>query len=193
MANSSIPPSSEHPHSQPVRKLTQGKRRKKGGQKGHKRHIRELIPSAQCKKCHRFRPLNCQRCGGDLGSVYIPSKRHQFWEIPEIKPLVYEYQLHRGHCHCCGHNGCIATCQCTGSAAQVCCFQGFPDDALSPKQALCVGILYRSARLPVQLGLDRQDSELGRSNARKAIRITSRRLGSAKAALRGRITDQGKP
>jgi len=32
--------------------------------------------------------------------------RHQVWEIPEIKPLVTEYQRHRLNCPCCG----ISTC-----------------------------------------------------------------------------------
>lgn len=28
--------------------------------------------------------------------------RHQVWELPKIQPIIDEYQLHRGHCSCCG-------------------------------------------------------------------------------------------
>ena len=43
--NSSLPPSTEHPHAKPVRKPNTGKKRKQGGQKGHKKHSRELVPT----------------------------------------------------------------------------------------------------------------------------------------------------
>jgi transposase len=32
--------------------------------------------------------------------------RHQVWELPEIKPLISEHQLHRLHCPCCGTSTC---------------------------------------------------------------------------------------
>ena len=47
-------------------------------------------------------PEQCRRCGGDLQADPSPPKRHQVWELPEIKPLVDEYQLFRGHCAYCG-------------------------------------------------------------------------------------------
>src|SRR5688572_16474566 len=53
--NSSLPPSSEHPHAKPPRKQDQqGPRKKRGGQPGHAKHERPLIPTAQC---HRVVPL----------------------------------------------------------------------------------------------------------------------------------------
>ena len=100
--NSSVPPSTEHPHAKPKRKQLPGKKRKQGGQKGHKRHSRELIPSEDCANVIACEPEQCRRCGGDLQADPSPPKRHQVWELPEIKPLVDEYQLFRGHCACCG-------------------------------------------------------------------------------------------
>ncbi len=47
--SSSIPPSSEHPHGKPSRKLSKRRIRKQGGQEGHKRHLRELVPIEQCQ------------------------------------------------------------------------------------------------------------------------------------------------
>jgi transposase len=42
--NSSVPPSSEHPHGKPLRKPCKRRVRKQGGQEGHERHLRELVP-----------------------------------------------------------------------------------------------------------------------------------------------------
>jgi len=100
--NSSLPPSTEHPHAKPKRKSSPGTKRKQGGQKGHKRHSRELIPSEQCTQVIVCQPEGCRRCGGELQPESSPAHRHQIWELPEIRPLVDEYQLFRGHCACCG-------------------------------------------------------------------------------------------
>ncbi len=100
--NSSIPPSTEHPHAKPKRKPSPGKKRKQGGQQGHKRHSRELIPSEDCTNVIPRLPEGCRRCGGDLQPDHSPPRRHQVWDLPEIKPIVDEYQLFRGHCACCG-------------------------------------------------------------------------------------------
>ncbi len=100
--NSSLPPSTDHPHGRPEPKKKPGKRRKQGGQKGRKRHLRELIPSVDCKDVFPCKPTACRRCGGELQDDPSEPLRHQIWELPEIKPLVFEYQLFRGHCSCCG-------------------------------------------------------------------------------------------
>lgn len=100
--NSSLPPSSEHPHAKPKRKPAPGKKRKQGGQKGHQRNVRELIPSNQCNEVIPCKPTNCRRCGGQLQSDAAEPTRHQVWDLPPIEPIVIEYQLHRGHCRCCG-------------------------------------------------------------------------------------------
>jgi hypothetical protein len=101
-SNSSLPPSTVHPHAKPKRKRTPGKKRKQGGQKGHKRHLRELIPSEQCTTVTPCHPEACRRCGGDLQPDASEPKRHQVWDLPPIQPIVDEYQLHRGYCPCCG-------------------------------------------------------------------------------------------
>jgi transposase len=100
--NSSLPPSTEHPHAKPTRKPPAGKRRKQGGQKGHKRHLRELVPVEDCTHVIPCLPSGCRRCGGALQPDGTPPRRHQVWDLPEIKPLIDEYQLFRGHCPCCG-------------------------------------------------------------------------------------------
>lgn len=100
--NSSLPPSTEHPHAKPKRKQVPGKKRKPGGQKGHKRHLRELIPSEQCAQVIPCIAESCRRCGGQLQADDSAPIRHQVWDLPPIKPIVIEYRRHRGHCPCCG-------------------------------------------------------------------------------------------
>ena len=46
--NSSVPPSASHPHAKPDRKRPRSKR-KRGGQPGHPKAERALIPTEQCQ------------------------------------------------------------------------------------------------------------------------------------------------
>jgi len=97
-----VPPSTEHPHAKPKRKTVPGTKRKQGGQKGHKRHSRDLVPSQDCANIIPCLPEGWRRCGGDLQPDNTPPTRHQVWDLPEIQPIIDEYQLFRGHCPCCG-------------------------------------------------------------------------------------------
>ena len=100
--NSSLPPSTEHPHAKPTRKPATSAKRKQGGQKGHKRHLRELIATEQCSTVTPCYPDACRRCGGELEPDDSTPQRHQVWDLPPIQPIVDEIQLFRGHCACCG-------------------------------------------------------------------------------------------
>jgi transposase len=106
--NSSLPPSTQHPHAKPKRPKRGGKKRKRGGQKGHKKHHRELIPPEQCDEIFPLQPDACRRCGTPLEGIDVEPIRHQVWELPEIKPIVTEYQLHRLTCPCCGITTCAS-------------------------------------------------------------------------------------
>jgi transposase len=103
-ANSSKPPSSTHPHDKPTPKKPKSKRQR-GGQPGHDKHARPLIPVEQCAAVIPLVPSACRRCGQALTGVDREPLRHQVWELPEIKPIVTEYQRHRLVCTC----GC-STC-----------------------------------------------------------------------------------
>ena len=103
--NSSLPPSVEHPHAKPASRKEQGGK-KRGGQPGHAKHERALIPVEQCTHVVPLVPETCRRCGGPLAGSDPEPLRHQVWEIPEIKPLVTEYQRHRLTCPCCSTSTC---------------------------------------------------------------------------------------
>lgn len=103
--NSSLPPSSEHPHAKPPRDKP-GSKKKRGGQPGHPKHERPLIPPEQCQEVVSLKPEKCRRCGEELAGSDPEPLRHQVWEIPPIQPVVTEYQLHRLTCPCCRESTC---------------------------------------------------------------------------------------
>lgn len=127
--NSSKPSGSEHPHAKPARRKPSGKKKKQGGQQGHKRTIREPIPTEQCDYVVPCTPDSCRGCGGQLQPSSLDALRHQVWELPPIKPVVTEYQLQRGHCSRCG----ITTC---GDLPA-----GVPSGQCGPRLAAFTGLL----------------------------------------------------
>ena len=102
--NSSKPPSSTHPHAK-VPPPKPKSRRARGGQPGHDKHERDLIPTEQCQAVVPCVPTACRRCCKPLTGTDPEPIRHQVWELPEIQPIVTEYQQHRLVCSC----GC-STC-----------------------------------------------------------------------------------
>lgn len=103
--NSSLPPSTQHPHARPPRSEPKSKK-KRGGQPGHPKHERALIPTEDCTAVVPLRPAACRRCGTTLAGDDPQPLRHQVWDLPEINPLVTEYQRHRLCCPGCGESTC---------------------------------------------------------------------------------------
>ena len=100
--NASLPPSSEHPHTKKRMPKRKSSGRKRGGQKGHTKHQRTLVPSEQVTETITLRPPHCRRCGQNLQGNDPDPLRHQIFELPEIQPVITEYQRHRLWCSCCG-------------------------------------------------------------------------------------------
>jgi len=101
-SNSSKPPSSDPPSVKPAPpKLPSGQ--KKGGQPGHRRHIRPELPpdtvvdlrADTCGHCH------ARLCGRDPEPLV-----HQVIELPPVRPHVTEYRRHRLECPRCGRHAC---------------------------------------------------------------------------------------
>jgi len=84
--NSSLPPSSQHPHARPQRpKPKSGKKR--GGQPGHAKHERPLIPTEECNHVESCKPEECRRCGTKLSGNDPQPLRHQVWGLPTQEHL----------------------------------------------------------------------------------------------------------
>ena len=97
--NSSAPPGSQHPHAKPApRRKPSG--RKPGGQPGHERHVRPLLPVEECTEVVVLVPEVCRGCDAPLAGVDPEPLRHQVWDMPEVRPTVVEYQRHRLQCEC---------------------------------------------------------------------------------------------
>ncbi len=106
-SNSSLPPSSDRFHGKrrPPAPPDQP-RKKRGGQHGHPRHQRLLVPSDQVQRTIPCVPNACRRCGRPLSGTDPAPLRHQVAELPVVRPEVVEYQLHRLTCSCCHTSTC---------------------------------------------------------------------------------------
>jgi len=103
--NSSLPPSTQHPHARPQPPQRKS-RNKRGGQPGHAKHERPLLPTEHCDDMQPLKPTECRRCGGKLSGSDPEPLRQQVWELPEIRAHVSEYQRHRLTCRRCGETTC---------------------------------------------------------------------------------------
>jgi transposase len=97
--NSSLPPSTQHPHAKPTPTRPRP-RKKRGGQPGHPKHTRPLLPTDDCDGVVTLAPTTCRRCRRTLAGIDPTPLRHQVWELPEVKPVVTEYRRHRLTCRC---------------------------------------------------------------------------------------------
>jgi transposase len=106
-SNSSLPPSSDRFHGKrrPPPPPDQP-RKKRGGQPGHPRHQRLLVPPDQVREIIPCKPTTCRRCGKPLTGSDADPLRHQVAELPVVVPDVVEYQRHRLICPCCPTSTC---------------------------------------------------------------------------------------
>lgn len=98
--NSSKPPSSDPPTVTRESKAPSG--RKPGGQPGHKRHTRVLLPLEKVRSVTDCKPQRCGDCNHRLRGADPEPYRHQVAELPKVEPLVDEYRLHTLACEHCG-------------------------------------------------------------------------------------------
>jgi transposase len=98
--NSSKPPSSDPPHlkRQPPRTAS---KRKRGGQPGHKRAIRPMVAPERLAGVVECVPAACRSCGEALAGADPTPQPHQVAELPDVRPDVVEYRLHRLTCPSC--------------------------------------------------------------------------------------------
>lgn len=104
-SNSSKPPSSDGPAAKPkARPPKKSKKRKRGGQPGHKGKNRELIPIDGVDLVEEILPAVCRHCHKPLVAGGNPEEgkyfRYQVLDIPEAKPHVTEYRLRCVRCEC---------------------------------------------------------------------------------------------
>lgn len=108
--NSSKPPSSDPPMSRQERRKLARERakeslRKAGGQPGHEGKHRQMAPPEQVDETFEHLPERCSGCGHGFGGEEQRIGEpviHQKWELPPIRPLIFEHRLARLRCPGCG-------------------------------------------------------------------------------------------
>jgi transposase len=138
--NSSKPPSTDPPTRKRKPPLPPSGR-KRGGQPGHRRHDRPLVPPDQVDEVVECRPSHCAACAAALADNDPEPLRRQVAEIPPIRPHVIEYRQHTLTCRRCGGST-------TGEPPP-----GTPAGAFGPRLSAMVGLLsgvYRLGKRPVR-------------------------------------------
>ncbi len=106
-SNSSKPPSSDGPAAKArPRPRIKSKKRRPGGQPGHKGKTREMLPVEQVDEVINLFPALCDGCQApfntELGGCTVAGEpeRRQVTDIPPVQPHVTEYRLHSLRCSC---------------------------------------------------------------------------------------------
>ena len=104
--NSSLPPSANPPGA-PKPVVKKKSKRKRGGQRGHPPHLKQLLPPERVDHVVPFVPAQCEHCTARLPAEAGPDDpeptRFQVVELPPIVVEVTEYQGHARTCGDCGH------------------------------------------------------------------------------------------
>jgi transposase len=98
--NTSRPPSSDAPGTRRQPKKPTGRR--PGGQPGHKKHERALVPPEQVQHVVELVPEECRGCKRRLRGKDSAPRRHQVVEVPPLSAIVTEYRCHALQCTDCG-------------------------------------------------------------------------------------------
>ena len=114
--NSGKPPSTDSPRQEAERKKAaerkqaakaitrpSKKRRKPGGQPGHAKLTRRLVPPAEVDRHHDCIPERCECCKLKLRGRDPDPQLHQVFHLPEVRPTVDQYALHALQCTDCEH------------------------------------------------------------------------------------------
>jgi transposase len=179
--NSSRPPSSDPPHVKPPPPKSKSGR-KRGGQPGHKRQQRPLVPPEQVRQTIPLKPPACRKCGHNLQGDDPQPRRHQVAEIPPIQPDVTEYQLHRLTCTQCGTRTCASLPE------------GVPAGAFGPRLQAVLAVLaggYRLGKRPIrQLAQDLFGLSISTGMVAKLEQSTSAALERPMAELEDYVRTQ---
>ena len=97
---SSKPPSSDKPRRKREKKGKLPSGKKRGAQPGHKGSHRQPKPPGEVSEFRVHKPEACGHCGAALTGEDANPYRWQVTEIPPVKPIVTEHQIHTLRCTC---------------------------------------------------------------------------------------------
>ena len=143
--NSSKPPSSD-PIGMKRKPPAPPSGKKRGGQPGHRKAQRDLVPPEKVRETIHCKPTACRRCGQELSGIDPTPLIHQVAELPKIEPIVDEYRLHRLTCPACR----AKTCGALPAGVPTGCFGPY----LQAVFAMFAGVYRLSKRLIRQVAAD---------------------------------------
>ena len=140
--DSSQPPSTDPPTVKVKRRPpVPASGRKRGGQPGHQRHARALVPPERVRETFEVEPSLCQGCGSALQGDDPDPLRHQVAQTPPIRLDVDEHRPHR------------LACSCGGTVTRAALPAGVPTGPFGPRLRAILAMFagsYRLAKRPVQ-------------------------------------------
>jgi len=165
--NSSKPPSSDGP-GKPNRAQRRASGRKRGAQPGHAGHSRALVDEAELDSQQDCKPDAVCECGAQV-ELDDQARRHQVFEVPEIRARVDEYRVYSGRCLGCGklHTGALPA--------------GVPKGQLGPRALALVGVLGTRYHLTQRKTRNLLDQLMG---LRFSVGAISQAHGKVAAALK---------
>jgi transposase len=179
---SSRPPSSDPPQARAKRPRRAPSGRRPGGQPGHEGHARGLVPVEQVAVVVSVKPERCRRCQQPLQGEDRQPQRRQVTEIPPVKPVVTEYQLHQLVCPACGE----------ATRAEV--PPGAPIGGFGPRlqaiAALCTGAYHLSKRTTQAVLEDLFGVSLGLGTIVTLEQATTRAVAEPVSEARGYVQAQ---
>jgi transposase len=179
---SSRPPSSDPPQELGKRPRREPTGRRPGGQPGHEGHNRAMVPVEEVDVVVPVKPARCWHCQHPLQGEDPQPQRHQVTEIPPVKPVVTEYQLHQLVCPACGE----------ATRAEV--PLGVPTGGFGPRlqatTALCTGGYHLSKRTTQSLLDDLFGVELGLGTITNLEQATTQAVAELVAEARAYVQRQ---
>jgi transposase len=177
--NSSRPPSSDPPQT-PPRPPAPPTGRQRGGQPGHPPHQRAVVPPEAVDQIVAHWPTHCRGCQRPLSPEAVGEPvRHQVTELPPVRAVVTEHQLHHVQCDACGMTTCAVL------PAEV------PAGAFGPRLQATVAVLsgrYRlSRREVVGVCTDVLGAPLAVGSVDRLCQATTAALAGPVAALQAAV------
>ena len=181
-SNSSRPPSSDGPGATPPQKPATPSGRQRGGQPGHPKHERRLLPPERVTQTTTLLPTACRRCGKSLHGRDPAPHQHQVVEIPPLLAQAHDYWLHSLPC---------ADCHiCTRAELPA----GVPAGCFGPRLqsmiAVCSGQYHLSKRMIAEMMSDFFDADLSLGSVSQLEADTSAALAAPVAQAAAHVLAQ---
>ena len=181
-SNSSQPPSADPPGAAAVRKSATPSARPRGGQPGHQKHERRLLPPERVTQTTTLLPSACRCCGKPLHGRAPSPYQHQVVEIPRLLAQAHDYWLHSLPCEDCQ----ISTRSVLPAGVPAGCF----GPRLQAMIAVCSGQYHLSKRMIQEMLSDFFDADLGLGSVSNIEQDASAALAEPVARAAAHVQEQ---